>query len=189
MNATNNTPKPKFKKCKTCGAKFEVFRSTQLVCSMPCALALGKINHAKKEKKAHAQAKRNLTDNDRSFQLKKTQQIFNKYIRLRDSNEPCISCGRFHQGQYHAGHYRTVGASPELRFDERNCHKQCSPCNNHLSGNIVNYRIRLLHVLGSEVLGELEGPHEPKKYTIDELKELQVKYKSKTKELESNAIN
>ena len=139
----------------------------------------------KQEKKSHAKAKRELKDNDRSFQLKRTQQIFNKYIRLRDIYEPCISCNRRHEGQYHAGHYRTVGANPELRFDERNCHKQCAPCNNHLSGNIVNYRIHLLRILGSSVVEELEGPHKAKRYTIEDLKEIQKLYNLKIKELES----
>lgn len=31
---------------------------------------------------------------------------------------------------------------------------------------------------------EIEGPHEPKKYTIDDLKDLIAKYKLKCKELE-----
>jgi len=52
----------------------------------------------KKEKKAHTEKKRRLRDNDRSFQLKKTQQHFNTYIRLRDANRPCVSCGRLHDG-------------------------------------------------------------------------------------------
>ncbi len=137
----------------------------------------------KKEKKAHTEKKKELKDNDRSFQIKKTQQIFNAYIRLRDNAEPCISCGRFHDGQYHAGHYRTVGANPELRFDERNCWKQCAPCNNHLSGNLVNYRINLLSKFGVELVDFLEGNHPPKRYTIDNLKTLQKWFKRKTNRL------
>ena len=39
----------------------------------------------KQEKKSHSAAKRKLKDEDRSFQLEKTQKIFNKYIRIRDS--------------------------------------------------------------------------------------------------------
>ena len=178
--------KQKLKKCKVCPSKFSPFSSTQQVCSTPCAIELVKINAAKKERKSHAKSKKELKDNDRSFQLKKTQTIFNKYIRLRDDSLPCISCDRHHSGQYHAGHYRTVGANPELRFDDRNCHKQCSACNNHLSGNIVNYRICLTRKIGAQQVEILEGPHEPKRYTIPELKELQQEYKTKTKELEDN---
>jgi hypothetical protein len=137
-----------------------------------------------KDNQSHAKKKRELKDNDRSFQLKKTQQIFNEYIRRRDRANSCISCCRFHTGQYHAGHYRTVGANPELRFNDRNCHKQCSACNNHLSGNIVNYRITLIRRFGVQFVEYLEGPHEPKRYTIENLKTLQKWFKRKIKRME-----
>lgn len=119
----------------------------------------------------------------RSKWLKEAQTQFNKYIRLRDRQDPCISCGRHHEGQYHAGHYKTVGANPELRFEERNCHKQCAPCNNHLSGNIANYRPNLITKIGMEGVEWIEGPHEPLKLSIDEIKELIATYKDKIKEL------
>jgi hypothetical protein len=115
---------------------------------------------------------------------KEAQAEFNRFIRLRDAQEPCISCGRYHQGQYHAGHYRSVGSAPELRFEESNASKQCQPCNSHLSGNIIEYRIRLKEKIGEEKLEWLEGPHEPKRYTIEDLKEIKAKYRLKCKELE-----
>lgn len=114
---------------------------------------------------------------------KEAQSVFNAYIRERDKDEVCISCGRFHQGQWHAGHYRTVGSHPELRYSELNVHKQCAPCNNHKSGNVVEYRINLLDKIGDKALAWLEGPHEPKKYTVDELKQIKAAYKQKLKEL------
>jgi len=176
--------KLKFKKCKACGDEFQVFRSMQKVCSGKCGIELDRQKKAKAADKEHRQAKKRLRDEDRSFQIKKTQALFNKYIRVRDRNRPCISCARHHSGQYHAGHYRTVGANPELRFNEDNCHKQCSACNNHLSGNIVNYRINLIHKISAEGVEELEGPHEPKKYTIEQLKELQKHYSELIKGME-----
>ena len=48
----------------------------------------------------------------RSDWLKDLQRVFNEFIRLRDADLPCISCGRYHQGQWHAGHYRSVGGLP-----------------------------------------------------------------------------
>jgi len=184
MAKKDSTPKPKFKKCKVCKTSFQLFRTTQKVCSPGCAIELARVDNAKKEKKAHTEKKRKLKDEDRSFQLKKTQGIFNKYIRLRDGDLPCISCGRHHSGQYHAGHYKTVGGNPELRFHPDNCHKQCSACNNHLSGNIVNFRIGLANKIGVSRLDYIEGPHEPKRYTIQDLKDIQETYKRKIKELE-----
>ena len=146
-------------------------------------LEKAKKDKVKREKKAHTEKKRKLKDEDRSFQLKKTQQIFNAYIRLRDMADPCISCGRFHSGQYHAGHYRSVGANPELRYLPSNCHKQCSACNNHLSGNISNYRIALIRKIGEASVTSLERNHPPKRYTIDNLKTIQKWFKRKTNRL------
>jgi hypothetical protein len=136
----------------------------------------------KKERKEHKARKEGLKT--RGDYAKDAQTVFNRFIRLRDNERPCISCGRYHSGQYHAGHYRTVGGHPELRFIEINCHKQCSVCNNHKSGNIVEYRINLKARIGDDKLDWLEGPHEAKKYTIEQLKELKITYRNKCKELE-----
>lgn len=77
----------------------------------------------------------------------------------------------------------SVGARPALRFEEWNVHKQCQPCNNHKSGNAVLYRIGLKNKLGSKPVEWLEGPHDPKKYTIDDLKKIKQEYKDKLKQL------
>ena len=83
-----------------------------------------------------------------------------------------------------AGHYKSVGSTPALRFNEGNVHLQCEHCNSYLSGNIGEYRPRLIAKIGLEMVEFLEGPHEPKKYTIDELKELIATYKEKVKALQ-----
>ena len=137
------------------------------------------------KKATNARRKREFYDNDRSFRAKCAQSVFNSYIRERDSERPCISCGRNHGGQYHAGHYRSVGAHPELRFNEDNCHKQCSVCNNHKSGNIADYRIELIKRIGIEKVEWLEGPHDPNKYSCQDLKEIELAYKQKLKQLQS----
>ncbi|WP_118812711.1 recombination protein NinG, partial [Haemophilus influenzae] len=144
--------KPKETKCKVCGKAFvKTFSSTQKVCSPECAIKLARDNAQKAQERAEKkkQRERKAKLKSRSEWLKETQAVFNKFIRLRDKNEPCISCGRYHQGQYHAGHYRSVGACPELRFCELNVHKQCAPCNDHKSGNIIEYRINLVNKIGA----------------------------------------
>ena len=179
---------PRIHKCKANGCDNTVDRSyssTKQVCSVLCAIAWGREKDAKKRNKAHQKDKRELRDNDRSFQLKKAQTLFNRYIRMRDNGDACISCGRKHDGQLHAGHYRSVGANPELRFNERNCHVQCAPCNNHLSGNIVDYRIGLVRKLGVSEVECLEGVHDRPKLTIDDIKAIQDKYKAKIKEIDN----
>jgi len=172
---------PKDKTCKICREKFTPIRPLQSVCGFDCAIATAKKTREVKERKEHREAKLKLKS--RADWLKEAQAIFNQYIRLRDEKESCISCGRFHEGQYHAGHYRTVGANPELRFNELNVHKQCSACNNYLSGNIIKYRQNLINKIGLQLVTWLEGPHEPAKLTIDDIKDIKALYKQKIKEL------
>lgn len=137
-------------------------------------------------KKRNQEFKKKVVNEDRGYWTKKAQAAFNAFIRAEDAKEPCISCQRFHDGQYHAGHYRTVGGHGELRFEEDNCHKQCSVCNNHLSGNIADYRINLVKKIGLSRVEWLEGPHNPKKYSIEDLKDIEATYKAKLKQLKLN---
>lgn len=102
---------------------------------------------------------------------------------MRDADKPCISCGRHHQGQWHAGHYMGVGRHPALRFEPDNVHKQCKPCNTDLSGNLIRYRAKLVDLLGLERVEWLEGPHEPLKLTVDEIKELKAHYRAETRRI------
>ena len=113
----------------------------------------------------------------------------NAYVRTRDDKEPCISCGRYHEGQYHAGHYRSTGSSPALRFDLANIHKQCMPCNTHLHGNLIPYRVNLIQKIGLAEVERLEGPQEPKKYTIDELKDIISNLPRQNKGIEKWRLN
>jgi hypothetical protein len=138
-----------------------------------------------KERAAKADIKRRKEKlRTKSDAAKTAQAAFNRWVRIRDSELPCVSCGRFHEGQWHAGHYRSVSAAPELRFEPLNVHKQCMPCNAHKSGNIVEYRIELAKRIGIKMLEWLEGPHEPKRYTIEELDEIAAHYRAKCREIE-----
>ena len=119
---------------------------------------------------------------DRSYQMKLSQQAFNAYIRERDKDLACISSGRT-TGQMHAGHYKSIGACPELRFDERNCNKQSMKDNSWLSGNILGYRQGLIEKYGIEVVEDLEGPQEAKNYTLNDIIEIKIRYRTKLKSL------
>ena len=186
---------PKQHKCKECGAYYIKKQSMQQVCSMECAIAYSKRKaeekRKKQEKSDRLEAGRRMRARKEALKsrpdwLKEAQKAFNEFIRLRDKDLPCISCGRYHAGQYHAGHYRSVGAYPELRFNEDNVHKQCSVCNNHKSGNAIEYRINLIRKIGLERVEFLERhDHQPIKLSIDEIKELIKFYKAKCKGLEN----
>jgi hypothetical protein len=178
-----NSPKPiKLKKCIVCKQEFPPFNSIQPTCGKYECQVKYADDHAKKAAIRRARQQRKETREakerikTRAEWLREAQSVFNRYIRLRDEAEPCISCGRHHRGQYHAGHYLSVGARPELRFEETNVHKQCAPCNDHLSGNIALYRIALVKKIGLEKVEWLEGKHEPLKLTIEEIKQIKRKY-------------
>lgn len=141
-----------------------------------------RVTMAAKVDKALTRAKRESLKS-KAQHAKEAQTAFNAFVRERDADQPCISCGRWHNGQYHAGHYLSVGARPELRFTETNVHKQCAPCNTHLSGNAVLFRRGLVAKLGLEIVEWLEGPHEPRRDTVDSLKAIKAHYTTLTKQL------
>lgn len=176
------------KTCKVCRTPFEPRAPMQKVCSPECAISLAVSTRGKAEKVAAVKERR--ADKVKREKLKsraqwakEAQASFNAWVRVRDADLPCISCGRHHTGQYHAGHYLSRGARPELAFDERNCHKQCAPCNTHLSGNAVLYRVALIGKIGTASVEWLEGPHEPKKYTIEQYKAIKAEYARRAREL------
>ena len=189
------------KRCKNpdCREWFNPAFQNQTWCCAECGtvIALAKrekdrhnaIQAAERRRKDEAQQERRslkvrkLAVQPLSHFHKQTQAAFNEYIRTRDIADPCISCGRHHEGKYDAGHYRTRGASPSTRYDETNCHKQCVPCNQHLSGNIENYTPRLIEKIGQEAFDRLMGPHPVIKWTREELQELARYYREKTREL------
>lgn len=192
MSIERKQPRPKKCRVPACRASFVPARIGQAVCSPACAI-LDAPKNQEKARKSLAQVERHEIKvrkeklKSRAEHLKDTQIAFNAWVRERDAELPCISCGRHHQGKYDAGHYRTVGSNPALRFEPLNCHRQCSPCNTQLSGNIVNYRIALVKRIGAEAVDWLEGPHEAKKYTVEELKAMTADYRAKTRELKGRA--
>ncbi|WP_281686751.1 recombination protein NinG [Pseudomonas citronellolis] len=184
--------KPRKKTCKACRETFVPDRSLQSVCSPKCGLALVVANREKERKSFQQRERREIRVRkeqlkSRAEHLREAQAAFNEFIRLRDADQPCISCGRYHDGQYHAGHYRTVGAHPELRFEPLNVHKQCAPCNNHKSGDIVNYRINLVQRIGADKVEWLEGPHEPQKLDIEAIKQIKAHYRALVRDLKARA--
>ena len=169
------------KKCKVCKEKFEPLRPLQVVCSTKCGYEYTKQQNEKQWKDRKKELKEKLLT--RSDYLKLAQAAFNAYIRERDKDRSCISCGTYN-GKMNAGHYMSVGSTPELRFNEDNVHKQCERCNTFYSGNLINYRIELINRIGQERVNLLERKDlEPLKMTIDEIKELTKKYKKLLKNL------
>ena len=186
-------PKPKTCKNPACRASFVPQRLGQAVCSPKCGLAIKDVNQAKAKKSLDQVGRADIKVRkealkSRADHLKDTQHAFNAWIRQRDIGQPCISCGTTADVQYCAGHYRTTAAAPELRFEPLNVNLQCNRnCNMGKSGNLLGYRPGLIKKIGVEAVEWLEGPHEAKKYTVEELKAMTADYRAKTRELKGRA--
>ncbi len=179
---------PRAKICRVCKSRFQPVRAVQPTCdNFECRLEYGllmaaKAKAARERKAAQEHREKKVKAKTARDYLPLAQAAFNKYIRLRDADRPCISCGITY-GKWNAGHYRSVGSNPALRFEPLNNHKQCVQCNQSKSGNAIEYRIGLIARIGLEAVEWLEGAHQPKKYTIDELKSIKDKYTKLAKEL------
>lgn len=180
------------RKCKNCKESFTPRGDNQIVCTVKCATELQKKKREKLIKEIEKQDRRDIREMKEKLKttkdyVKELQVIFNTFIRERDKNLPCISCGRINNARWTAGHYFPAGSYPMVRFDEDNVHKQCWwNCNKNQHGNLANYKIGLLEKIGEERLTELElRIRTPKKYTIPELIEMKAEYKLKIKSLEN----
>ena len=164
------------KKCKVCKCIFQPARPLQYVCGWECASDL-KTYKPVKVKKPKVSTK-TLTDH-----VKDTQIVWNKYVRVRDNDLPCVSCGEWKE-KWHAGHYMATSIRPQLRFHPDNVWKQCLRCNVFLRGNLIYYRKELLNRIGETRVDWLEGVHEPAHFTIDQLVQIKADSRRMTKELE-----
>ncbi len=102
--------------------------------------------------------------------------VFHQWVRQRDENDPCISCGKFHE-DYDAGHYVPQGKSSFLRFHEWNVNKEGKGCNSFDEFHLIGYRKNLITKIGLENVEWLEeNRFVVKRWTRTELEEIIKKY-------------
>jgi hypothetical protein len=121
----------------------------------------------------------------------------NAYVRVRDADLPCISCGKpagaseaLTGGGWDAGHYRSVGSAAHLRYDLRNIHKQCKRCNSStkgLAGNHVEFRKGLVIRKGVEFVEDVENDNEPRHHSIEWLKRFTALMRRKLRRMKARA--
>lgn len=173
--------------CKVCELQFMPTLPLQGVCSPVCAL-----RKVRADRTAERQADRAKREALKTLpQLtREAQTAFNAWIRARDANQPCISCGKpagdlsgLHAGR-DAGHYRSVGSASHLRFNEDNVHAQCVHCNQWRAGNAVDYRLGLLLRIGPARVEALEADNTPRKWAREELEAIKTTYRAKLRALQ-----
>ena len=183
-------------KCKVCHEPYVKTQPMQKVCGWVCAVIEGgKVTAKAKKVKATKERKEDKATkeaNKTKPQLTKVaQEAFNAYIRQRDYGKPCICCDKpiawgsgATGGVCDAGHWLSVGARVNLRFNEDNCHAQLTVCNRHGAGRAVDYRIGLIKRIGVDRVDALESDSDPHKWTHEELIDIRARYVAKRKELE-----
>jgi len=175
------------KQCPVCPNTFiPQYSSLQQVCSPKCAVIF---NSEKEVKKRVQQMK---VEVEGTNQLEKAARlIFQKWIRERDKDLPCISCNKtdaeLGPNMFDSGHFFSAERFSGLKFDETNVHKQWKKCNGvNMHGNLVEYRKGLINRYGEDYGFELESISDANrvyKYSRSELIDIANKYKMKLKQL------
>lgn len=181
------------KTCKSCKQKFNPKRPLQSCCDIPCAIAHA---NALKAKQQAAKAKQDRADTrerkvklkTRSEWMKEAQAAFNAYIRARAIRfgHRCISSGVYLPadgigGGFDAGHFKSVGSAPHLRFNLNNVWGQSKKDNMYLSGNVSEYRKGLIERRGIEVVEALEADNTSRHFDIDYLRRIKKIFTKKRK--------
>ena len=172
----------KLKKCKICKLEFEPRNRFQLVCGYKCANEYAKLHLKKESDKLQKKQDKQLKDKLKTYsqRVQEARRIFQQWIRLRDINEPCISCGAVISELWDAGHFKKAEVFSGLIFHEHNCHKQCRKCNRYLNGNELLYRQNLVRKYCELFVEDLERiANETRKYkwSNEELETIKSKYK------------
>lgn len=179
------------KDCRQCGKTFTPARSTQVICSPKCAVKM--VTATSKAKKlaertmtrARKEALKTIAD-----RIADTQRECNSYIRLRDMHKGCIDCGKPFEpqrpgGSMDAGHFRSRGAAPNLRFNEDNIFGQRKNCNRPGGATASDFRAGVVARIGEARVQAIESDNAPRKWTHAELIQLAAYFKAKRKALEA----
>jgi hypothetical protein len=183
------------KACRICKRTFVPISSMAKVCSVPCSLELVRQDKARKEARAKREERKSLRDRmekakTRRQWIAECQVVVNKVARLRDAlaGHGCISCGSHPKHRYggaiDAGHFRSVGNAPHLRFFLPNISAQCKKCNRDLGGAHSDYRVGLIERYGIEFVDRIEAMQGDGKWSVDYLKRLKRVMSKKARRLE-----
>jgi hypothetical protein len=174
--------------CDVCGKPYMRQNTLQRVCGVRCATRVAtqarKARHEAEKSQRAAFRQRKEAAKPRGRLLAEAQAAFNRWIRQRDGGRPCICCGAPMEtdrpgGAVDAGHYMGVGACPELRFDEANVHAQRKSCNRPGGTTRAAFRAGMIERVGLAEVGRLEGPHPPRKWTLDQLRAIRDEYRAR----------
>lgn len=115
--------------------------------------------------------------------VRKLDNVFSLYIRLRDAMPNgmirCISCGQIKTfNKFDNGHYFSR-RKMATRWDEDNCHAECTYCNRFKADHLIGYRENLIRKIGQQRFDALTWKaSQTKQWTDFELRGLIKYYKA-----------
>ena len=193
------------KTCPYCQTEFLPRKFAQVCCNdYRCALKHVRKLRERKVEAAKRKINRVARDKIKTLSQRKAeaQPHCNRFIRERDKDEPCISCGRYDceiedkwtGGKWDAGHFVSRGADEGLRFNALNIHKQCKSCNGG-SGKYTKkrhtvahqYEENLIKRIGQDKVDWLKGPHPIQNLRKDDVIEICQYYKEQLKILKESS--
>ena len=186
------------KVCKTCRTRFDPMPVGAITCSVECAESFAVSKRGKAEKIAavkerKADAVKRASQKSRSKWLAECQAIVNKYVRLRDLERGlgCVTCGAKPKGShpFDAGHLRSVGSAPHLRFMTSQISLQCVPCNRHQGGRALIFRQAMVQRRGGNWVEALEAMQGLAKFDIPYLERLKSVFAKRCKRMEKRLEN
>ena len=183
------------KRCRHCGNSFNPISSMSRACSVPCAMALNDAQKAKSVARAAKAERKSLAERRAKLKTRRewiaeAQVAVNKVARLRDqlAGHGCISCrarpGERFGGAMDAGHFRSVGSAPHVRFFLPQINTQCKRCNRDLGGSVTNYRKGLIERIGINRVEEIESMQWTAKWSVEYLQRLKKVMNKKARRLE-----
>ena len=125
---------------------------------------------------------------------KRAWKAFSEYIRRSYADEngyvSCVTCGVTRQwnDNIDAGHFLPKSRGSAIYFQVENVHPQCKRCNLMEGGNFEYYYPYMVEMYGESMIEELRQLSKTtKKYTVQDLLDIESEYKEKLNELSTRS--
>lgn len=178
-------------KCKVCKSEYIKRSITHKTCSVECSLIYIESEKKKAYRKEHI--KRTVDLYTRSDWIRMAQIEVNRYVRIRDqlAGHRCICCNEpldFDGSQVDAGHWRSTGSAPHLRFDTfGNISAQRKHCNRWRAGRAMDQEPIIRERWGDDVADAILADQQSRKWSIAELIEIRGGFRQWANELKRQA--
>lgn len=172
-------PKPKTK-CRECGKNLKE-GSLKKYCDMKC-----RKKHASKASKIPVKGISGRFSYVGKAQAKeRAWKAFSRFIRLRDKDNGCITCGKWYPWQNMQAGHAIQGRGNSILFDEELVNGQCKRCNIFMRGMYPQYALVLIRKHGIDWWdNKLKLKQETKDYSIQDYLDIESLYQQKAKDLD-----